>query len=238
MYGHKGIAVFIATAVRVLNDRYLNKSLRKIQKYFDGKMDRRYGLDTQGIIFPSAMPFTSPHKKFSCNYQPTTEHTFRHLMSYLPDKLAGFDFIDIGCGKGRVLFYAADWQFERIVGVEFAPPLAAFAKRNVALFAAATGDRRLEVRCEDAIDTTLPDGPCVFFFASPFLDPILAKMAVRIEASYRAHRRKIYVVYYDPTPIPDIVGRFNFLKPIARGAVWQDPLALCIYPYAIFESPD
>ena len=233
-----GFAVFAADALRMVTDRYLNHCLRRVQDYFNGKLDRRYGIDTCGIYFPATMPFSNPNKQFACNYQPTTEYTFRRMMSHIPGPLAGFDFIDVGCGKGRVLFYAVDWPFKRIVGVELAPPLAAFAKRNVALYAAATGDRRLEAHCEDAVDMNVPEGPCVFFFASPFIDPVLTKGVTKIEQSYRANPRKIYVIYYDAKPILDIVGRFGFLRPISRGAVWQDPLALWIYPYIVLESPD
>ena len=236
IYGHDGFPVFAANALRMFADQYL-KNWRKHQTHSDGRLDHRYGLDTQGLLFPADMPFSSPHKQFACNYQPTPEYTFKRLMAFLPKNLAGFDFVDIGCGKGRVLFYAVRWQFNRIIGVELAPPLAAFAKRNVALYVAKTGDRRLEVRCEDAVDVTLPEGPCVLFFASPFLDPVLVKVVEKIEASYRANPRKIYVVYYDAKPIPDILARFGFLKLISRLAVWQDPLAFWIYPCAVFESP-
>jgi SAM-dependent methyltransferase len=237
-YERDGFAMFAANAFRMISDRCLNKGVRKLQSHFDAKLDRRYGLDTQGIYFAADMPFSSPHKEFACNYQPTSEYTFRHLMAYLPNDLAGFDFIDIGCGKGRVLFYAAAWQFNRIVGVELAPPLAAFAKRNVDLYAAKTGDRRLEAYCQDAIEMAIPEGPCVFFFASPFIDPVFGKMLAKIEASYRARPRKIFVIYYDSKPVLDLVTRFHFLKLISRGAIWHDPIAIWIYPYAVFESPE
>lgn len=227
-----------ANALRMITDRCLYRGLRKVQSYLDGKLDRRYGLDTRGVLFAAEMPFSSPHKQFACNYQPTSEFTFKRLMAHLPKDLSGFDFVDVGCGKGRVLFYATAWQFNRIIGVEFAPPLAAFAKRNVALYAPATGDYRIEARCQDAVDMEVPEGPCVFFFASPFIDPVLARVLTKIEASYRAHPRKMFVIYYDSKPVLDLVTRFHFLKLIGRGAIWHDPVALWIYPYAVFESPE
>lgn len=229
-----GFLVAAANGLRKLGGR----TLARLQNAFDGRIDRRYSLDTRGIIHPADMPFANPHKEHATNYQPTTERTFRSMMAPLPRSLAGFDFVDIGCGKGRVLFYASEWNFERIVGIEFAPPLAAMAKRNVDLFARATGENRIDVRCQDAVDMTLSDRPCVLFFASPFMDEVLVKVAARIEASWRAHPRKMFVIYYGYRSIPDIIARFGFLKPITRGAEWRDLLACGIYPYAVFESPD
>lgn len=158
------------------------------------------------------------------------------MMSHLPASLSGFDFVDIGCGKGRVLLYAADWDFNRIVGIDFSPELAEIARRNVEIFARSIGEDRIEARCEDAVQMIPPERPCVFFFAAPFMEPVLSRVVARIEASYRANPRKIHVVYYATRSVADIVSTFSFLKPVAQGSICLDFIAQDIYPYAIFES--
>jgi Methyltransferase domain len=231
-YRRGGLAVLLAKALRKIGGRLLHR----IQCVFDGALDRRYGIDTRGSVSLRDLPFQSPNKKDGIEYQPTSGHTFRKMMSHLPRSLTGFDFVDIGCGKGRVLFYATDWNFRRIAGIDFSPELTEIAHRNVAVFTQATGDGRVDVRCEDATQTVLPAGPSVFFFASPFKDVVLMKVAARIEASYRASPRKIYVIYYGTQSIPDIVSRFGFFKPLAQGYDCLDFLAPRVDPYAVFES--
>jgi SAM-dependent methyltransferase len=233
-YRRGGFAVFVVRACRKIG----GAPLRCLQHVLDDRIDRRYDLDTRGLLHPADMPFANPNKRHATNYQATTERTFRAMMAYLPRSLAGFDFIDIGCGKGRVLFYAAALDFKRIVGIEFAPPLAAIAKKNSALLEHATGEKRIEIRCQDAVEMDLSENPCVLFFASPFMDEVLEGVAAFIEASYRAHPRKIFVIYYGVQSIRNIEARFGFLKLIARGAEWRDWLARDIYPYAIFGSPE
>jgi SAM-dependent methyltransferase len=231
-YRRGGLVVLLAKAFRKIGGR----ALYRIQYVFDGRFDRRYGIDTQGSVSLLDLPFQSPNKNDGIEYQPTSKRTFCKMMSHLPRSLAGFDFVDIGCGKGRVLFYAADWNFDRIVGIDFSPELTEIARRNIAAFVRATGDERIDVRYEDATQMVLPAEPCVFFFASPFMDVVLMEVAARIEASYRANPRKIYVVYYGTQSIPDIVSRFGFLKLSAEGYDCLDFIAPRVDPYAVFES--
>ena len=47
-------------------------------------------------------------------------------------RLRDFTFIDLGCGKGRVLLMASDYPFKKIIGVEFMPELHRAAQKNIA----------------------------------------------------------------------------------------------------------
>ena len=87
-----GFPVAAANGVRKLGGR----PLARLQNVFDGRIDRRFGLDTRGVVHPADMPFANPHKEHATNYQPTTARTFRTMMALLPRSLAGFDFVDIG----------------------------------------------------------------------------------------------------------------------------------------------
>lgn len=234
VYRRAGLCVLLVKIFRVIGGPFL----KKIQYLFDGKYDRRYGTDTRGEVNLWTLPFQNPNKSDAIGYQPTAERTFHKMMSHLPASLPGFDFFDIGCGKGRVLLYAAGRDFNRIVGIDFSPELVEIARRNAAVFAEVTGDSRIEARCEDAVQLVLPERPCVLFFAAPFMDSVLKRVVARIEASYRAHPRKTYVVYYATRSVADIVSTFGFLKPLAQGSVCLDFVAQDIYPYAIFESAD
>jgi predicted RNA methylase len=42
-----------------------------------------------------------------------------------------FAFIDLGSGKGRTLLLAAEYPFERVIGVEYCPQLNEVARSNI-----------------------------------------------------------------------------------------------------------
>ena len=75
----------------------------------------------------------STHKVRGVRYQPTRIRPFKKLMS--GQKFPGESvFVDLGCGKGRVLLMAVECGFKRVVGVEFAHELCEIAKRNVSIY--------------------------------------------------------------------------------------------------------
>jgi 2-polyprenyl-3-methyl-5-hydroxy-6-metoxy-1,4-benzoquinol methylase len=54
------------------------------------------------------------------------------MMAALPQKMIPrATFIDIGCGKGRVLLMAAEHGFRKIIGIDFAADLCLTARGNV-----------------------------------------------------------------------------------------------------------
>src|SRR6476646_1262783 len=57
--------------------------------------------------------------------------------SALSQSVGDFTFIDLGCGKGRVLLMASDYPFQKIVGVEFMPDLVGAAQKNIAGYSSA-----------------------------------------------------------------------------------------------------
>src|SRR5882762_5193778 len=66
-------------------------------------------------------------------YRPLTEKLFRAAIAASSIDAAIFTFVDIGSGKGKVLFMAADLPFKHIVGIEYASGLHEVAALNVAL---------------------------------------------------------------------------------------------------------
>jgi SAM-dependent methyltransferase len=214
-------------------------ALSRLRYRIDGRIDRRYGTDTQGRIPLSALGFASPNKALGRPYEPSPERTFHRILAHLPRSLAGFTFIDYGCGKGRTLLYAASYDFAEILGVEFSPELAAIGTANAAKLAAKTGDRRLAMRCEDATGFVPPPTPLVCYFFTPFdTEALFEAVAHRLDESYRAHRRKIYVVLYNARRWAPVFAAQPFLHLMTQGRVAFDPGAPIRYDYAIFETRD
>ena len=217
----------------------LTKNVIYLIKYhLDGRVDRKYGTDTRGRVELRNLNIGSANKNKGVYYEPTTERTFRKLMSFLPIDFQDYSLVDFGCGKGRVLLYAGELGFKQVIGVEFAPELAAIARGNAARFGDRTGNRRIEVRCEDATETRLPDGPCVFFFYNPFEKEVMDKVARRIIASLAEKPRKAYIIYYNNRRPPETYFDVDYVRVIAHGTYYLDPAVARLYSYVVYESRD
>jgi cyclopropane fatty-acyl-phospholipid synthase-like methyltransferase len=77
----------------------------------DLEFDLRYGTDTMRRVEKDALPGSS-------SYSATKARGFRTLMRKLDLPKASV-FVDLGSGKGRVLLLAAQYGFEKVVGVEY-----------------------------------------------------------------------------------------------------------------------
>src|SRR5271166_6630819 len=64
-------------------------------------------------------------------YQPTDPALFHEMLESLNIDCREFVFVDIGSGKGRVLLMAADYPFQRVIGVELLPELHRVAQANL-----------------------------------------------------------------------------------------------------------
>jgi len=86
-------------------------------------------------------------------------------------------FIDVGCGKGRVLCLAARMQVARVIGVEYSPDLARMAERNLALLRGKLAPAEVAVTPAEEFDYS---SATALYFFNPFeaeiLDLVLGKM--------------------------------------------------------------
>jgi len=112
---------------------------------------------------------------------------------------ARFTFVDLGSGKGRLLFLAAEHPFRRIAGVEFARELHEAACQNIHRY------RSLKQRCReiesvnmDAADYPFPDQPLVISLFNSFGPDVLQKVLDNLNASAGAHPREILLILLYP----------------------------------------
>ena len=180
----------LAATLKIAAAKPFLRMIAPLRYHIDGRTDRRYGTDTQGRIPLSAFAFESEIKAFAQPCEPSPERAFHRMMSHLPRTLSGFTFVDVGCGKGRTILYATGHDFARIIGVEFAPELAAIAAANAATVAAATGDRRIEVVCADATRFDPPQTPLVYYLFQPFNNEAPYRLLVEtLRRSFRSNPR-------------------------------------------------
>jgi len=161
------------------------------------------GCDTSGMIH---------HRRLGAeatDYQPVDPDVFRatmaHVIEQIPrtndhinqhgngrakEDVAAFTFVDLGCGKGRALLLAEEYDFKKIVGVDFAGNLARIAVRN----AAKVGSSRISVVHGDVREFDFPAGPLVVFLYNPFSARITRSVMQRLIS----HPDTVYIAYVNP----------------------------------------
>ena len=97
----------------------------------------RYGTDTGGVIGGGSLGAGHAHDVHITAYagMPPSrfEATMKRWLAEPPtDAVEACCFVDIGCGKGRVVFLASRMPFARVIGVELVPGLARTAQANLA----------------------------------------------------------------------------------------------------------
>jgi hypothetical protein len=178
------------------------RDLRRAREF-----DARYGIDTAGVVHLRSLEIDSTNRDFGVRYEGTNPDWFRDLIGALPIDYRDFAFVDFGAGKGRALVLASEFPFRRIVGVEFAPELAAAARRNVTSFRSDRQQcREFEVVCADAVDFTIPDEPAVLYFYNPFGEPVLGRVLANVRRSFEEAPRPLYLVVTGDAPLASFTG--------------------------------
>jgi SAM-dependent methyltransferase len=161
------------------------------------------GCDTSGMIHWRRLGAEGT------DYQPVDPDVFRATMAHVIDDIeltndhinqdsngraaegvAEFTLVDLGCGKGRALLLAEEYDFKKIIGVDFSARLARIASRN----AAKVGSSRISAVHGDVREFDFPAGPLVVFLYNPFSARITRSVMQRLIS----HPDTFYVAYVNP----------------------------------------
>jgi SAM-dependent methyltransferase len=156
------------------------------------RTSRNFSLEQAGIAAAEAGD--------SHMYQPARPRHIRRALRDLPVRdLSGFRYIDLGSGKGRTLFVAAEFPFSSITGVEFSRVFHEEACENIRRF---RGWRR---RCGGPIvslygnarDFVFPESKLVLYLFNPFGAATMQQVLGNLARSL-ACRRHVFVVLLWP----------------------------------------
>jgi SAM-dependent methyltransferase len=164
-------------------------------------------------------------------YVPSPWYVLPRELRYLG--VSGEDtFLDLGCGKGRVVHQAARWPFRRVIGVEISPVLAEMARRGLAALRHQHRSRNVEIVVADAAEFRVPDDVTICYLYDPFHGQTLVAVLRSIIDSIDRHPRRVRIIYLDPQA--DLLlntGRFRLLR--ERRGLLRDHR---IKQVAIYES--
>jgi SAM-dependent methyltransferase len=160
----------------------------------DRSFDRRFGTDTAGSVHTDQLGIDNPAvRDKAIRYLPSPPNVTRWMLRNSGVDPAGYSFIDLGCGKGRVLLLAAGLPFRQVVGVDISAELCAVARRNAALLPVSRTS--IEVRAADATLLDFPDTDLLIHMYHPFDPELTVRVFERLGESLARRPRKVRVAY-------------------------------------------
>lgn len=198
--------------VHSLQEKGLLRTLKIVYNVVaDFGFDWKHGTETTRWVKVDSFETPSDNKAHAVHYQASRARPLLQLLQRLQLPKNGA-FVDLGCGKGRVLLLAADHGFKRVVGVDFCSQLCRQARKNAALFQRKhPGVSAIEVVESDAADHEFSGDETVFFLYNPFNAVVLARTLTNIAQSVRKNPRAIWLIYNTPLHHETIVqdGQFG-----------------------------
>ena len=215
----------------------LKEDYRRILMFFhETVLDRGFEqlvfLPTRGTIPLKELTIQSLMRLSGHDYRPSPCKVFEWALSPLADTLKRRTFVDMGSGRGRVLLLAAKYDFDKVIGVEFAEELFNDCQMNIAQYPRSRMKCR-DVECvlEDAAHFQIPDQNLVFYFFKPFDPVMLEEVLARIARSYEQRQRPMHLVFVDP-PDPLLLKRWTMFRPIPLER-WQALKIKYMSPYGV-----
>jgi SAM-dependent methyltransferase len=156
--------------------------------------DRLRGVDTIPGGFAGDVAAAELGRVYA--YDPTPWRVLSRSLRVADLRAENFTFVDVGCGKGRVLLSALALPFERIIGIELSPAFCRIAQQNITN--ARLISRRctaVEIICSDATKYQIPRRPMIMFFCNPFPFEIMEIVLSNIVNSYTEDARPIYLIF-------------------------------------------
>lgn len=151
--------------------------------------ENRLGIKTVGVS-PAEKEVTL--FKDSVRYEPTPYYIIEAMLRNLrfgPEDVL----IDIGCGKGRVIFSVATKKFKKIIGIEAREDILEVARQNLKNLK--SNNTPLQIIKADAATFDMKEGT-VFFMFNPFWGKTLIKVMENIKSSLLINPRDIRIVCY------------------------------------------
>ena len=166
-------------------------------------MDRRVSTRGRQIELDHFEPDNVQYEPSGWSYLP---RALRHIPVGPEDV-----FLDLGAGKGRVLYQAAKRPFKRVIGVEIAERLAAVARQNLDANRDRLRCRDIEVVTADAAAYAIPDDVTYIYLFYPFVGETFRRVLGNIHASLDRCPRTMRLIYASPRLEAEILtgGRFR-----------------------------
>jgi SAM-dependent methyltransferase len=171
------------------------RHVRRCRVWLDLLPDRLLGIDTAPVVAHEQLGF-GPDR--GCHYEASP---WRTLSSILPRQSVSQSdvFIDLGCGKGRIVLVAARYPFRRVIGVELSSEVASVARRNVLKVRGHLACRKVDIVVADLGVYRIPDDVTVAFCFNPVTGELFSQLLTSLNDSLARNPRELRLIYHNPT---------------------------------------
>ena len=159
--------------------------------------EKKYGIQTTGADELHSLEAKGIDISHATIYMPASYDLLEDIFTKFNP--ATFNhFVDIGCGKGRVMCVAAAFAAKNITGIDLSKEFCEAAKKNLSTTKKTYSDFQFKVYNNDAFYFDIDDDvDCIFMF-NPFDETIMSGLMENIEISLENNPRKITIIYVNP----------------------------------------
>jgi SAM-dependent methyltransferase len=206
--------------------------------------DHRHGLRTSGHVPLDYLAMEGLDVADSHSYLPTPVNVLPDVLPRLGIDYGAFTFVDLGSGKGAAILAAAEFDFRRIVGVEFSRDLHATSEENVRRYRQRHAvQSEVEILNMDVRDFVFPEDELVVYAFNPFEADLLREVVMKLAASYDATPRRIILVYLNVTRKINpraIIAGCGFMKEVRVFDLWEMTrfYSKCPFQVAVWTSTE
>lgn len=138
-------------------------------------------------------------------------------------------FLDLGSGKGRVVYQAAKYPFSRVIGVEISAKLNELARQNIERNRRKLACRNVELITIDAREFEVSDDVTVVYLYHPFAGETFEAVIGNIIGSLDRRPRRLTLIYRMPWREDQLLatGRFELVRTLKRPR--RDPRRIAVY---------
>lgn len=166
--------------------------------YYEVTGEKKYNIDTSRIQNVNKITVKGENLKNAEMYQGASYYLLRKVFEWLKQKNINGPIIDFGCGKGRALVVAADYDFLKVTGIDFARTLCNEAEMNIRKVQQNYPLTTFKIFHDDVVNIVIDQETNCFFFFNPFNEIVMKKVLTNIIESLALSRRAMYVIYLNP----------------------------------------
>ena len=123
-------------------------------------------------------------KENSTEYFPTPYYVAKKVFDLVKHELRDSEFIDFGCGAGRMLMFASQYDPKKVICIEFSEKLCTQSEINLnSYFENSNTNTDWEIIHSDVLIYEISKSANVFFFYDPFNEKIMQQIIERINTS-------------------------------------------------------
>lgn len=172
--------------------------------YHEIRGERKYRIETIGRDELKHLKDRGIDISHSSMYMPVNYYVLEQLMKEMVKLVNNKTFLDIGCGKGRVIVVAAAFGFEKITGIDFSKEFCEETEITIRLYrkknpgAQRTPAPQFTIVNRNASCYEIPGDITSIFLFNPFDEVIMRKVVANIKISQQRYPRTIRVLYANP----------------------------------------